>query len=392
MQRHRILCGDSTTMQGQERDIVFLSMVTDRASARTMADRKAGQRFNVAMSRARDRLYLVRSVARSHLKPADLKHKVIAHFDDPLPNGTKIVDASLIDRCQSGFEREVCKRLFDAGYRVVPQMKAGAFAIDLVVEGTDDRRLAIELDGDRYHGPDRWDQDMARQAALERAGWVFWRVFGSQWKADPDLWWRRLVKRLDDLGIAPIGSAAIREVYTEHRVLGAEEETAEAVAPSADERHNDDVTTGKQPMTVEDRTAAAEALPHLFSKAASADSAKVDQSDAAAQNVLSRRGPTDSPPARNSTQEAFFRLEDTSPEIVESGMAVTIYFTDTKNRRTVRISMNQDDPDDGVINIGKPLAQALLGAAVGETIEIEQVGGRREAIVERILTSVQAAE
>ena len=31
MQRHAILCGDSATFQGTERDIVFLSMVADPA-------------------------------------------------------------------------------------------------------------------------------------------------------------------------------------------------------------------------------------------------------------------------------------------------------------------------------------------------------------------------
>ena len=33
----------------------------------------------------------------------------------------------------------------------------------MVVEGNDDRRLAIELDGDKYHTPDRWADDLARQ-------------------------------------------------------------------------------------------------------------------------------------------------------------------------------------------------------------------------------------
>ena len=32
MQRHAILCGDSATFQGSERDIVYLSMVADSAN------------------------------------------------------------------------------------------------------------------------------------------------------------------------------------------------------------------------------------------------------------------------------------------------------------------------------------------------------------------------
>ena len=49
----------------------------------------------------------------------------------------------------------------------------------MVVEGANDERLAIECDGDRYHGPDKWADDMQRQRVLERAGWVFWRCFAS---------------------------------------------------------------------------------------------------------------------------------------------------------------------------------------------------------------------
>lgn len=79
----------------------------------------------------------------------------------------------LIDRCESGFERQVYSELVSRGYRVIPQVKTGAYRIDMVVEGVGDVRLAIECDGDEYHGPERWQHDMNRQRILERAGWVF---------------------------------------------------------------------------------------------------------------------------------------------------------------------------------------------------------------------------
>jgi len=219
MERMRIVCGDSRTMQGQERSIVFLSMVATPETARMQNTREMGQRFNVALSRARDRLYLVRSVSREDLKPGDLKLAVLDHFAEPMPEGHTYVGTSVLDRCASGFEREVCERLIDANYRVRSQVKVGPFSIDLVVEGADDRRLAIELDGDAWHGPEKWDQDMARQAALERAGWTFWRVFGSQWLSDRAYWWNNLVERLEVMGIGPIGAEASDDVFTECRVF-----------------------------------------------------------------------------------------------------------------------------------------------------------------------------
>lgn len=182
MRERKIICGDARTLQGQERSVVFLSMVAIPETVISQTTRDTQQRLNVAMSRAKDRVYLVRSVTYGDLKGGNLKAKVIKHFEDPMPAGRKIDGKDLIDQCDSGFEKEVLGRLLDAGYRAIPQMPAGAYRIDIVVEGADDRRLAIELDGDAYHGPEKWDDDMARQAVLERAGWVFWRVFGSQWR------------------------------------------------------------------------------------------------------------------------------------------------------------------------------------------------------------------
>ena len=39
--------------------------------------------------------------------------------------------AALRELCESGFEREVFDRLVLLGYRVTPQVSAGAYAIDL---------------------------------------------------------------------------------------------------------------------------------------------------------------------------------------------------------------------------------------------------------------------
>jgi hypothetical protein len=79
------MCGNAATFQGQER--VFLSMVACPETAVAQTSRIFEQRFNVAMSRARDRLVLVRSVAASHLKPGDLKLAVIEHFHNPMNSG-----------------------------------------------------------------------------------------------------------------------------------------------------------------------------------------------------------------------------------------------------------------------------------------------------------------
>lgn len=198
-------CGDARTFQGSERDIMFLSMVADSKNCHALSGLKYDQRFNVAASRARDRMYLVRSVKTSDLSDKDLRLTLLSHFNKPMVTDKEEAEV-LIDQCESGFEREVFSILTSHGYRVIPQVKTGAYRIDMVIEGAGDNRLAIELDGDEYHGPDRWQDDMNRQRVLERAGWVFWRCFASTWSLRKDEVLYELLARLTAMGIEPLGA------------------------------------------------------------------------------------------------------------------------------------------------------------------------------------------
>ena len=249
--RHQIACGASATFQGKERDIMFISMVACPQSKSALTALHFEQRFNVALSRARDLEYLFRSVTEEMLKPEDLKAKVIRHFQSPMPVTGKHAD-DLFDLCDSDFEQEVLRRLLDLGYHVTPQLNVGGYSIDLVVEGTEGRRLAIELDGDKYHPPERWGEDFARQRVLERVGWTFWRCWGSSFALNPEACMEDLVSRLTEMRIEPIGGEQIPTIYSEHRTFGPQasckkpsliepndkvkEETEEVEAITSDER------------------------------------------------------------------------------------------------------------------------------------------------------------
>ncbi|KAF7961430.1 hypothetical protein AWV80_00300 [Cupriavidus sp. UYMU48A] len=196
----KIAIGPPPVFQGRERDIMLISMVLapgDRAAA-SKADME--QRFNVALSRARDRTYLFRSVGETAFKPESLNARLIRHFRQPFTQDVRKVGV-LRERCESGFELEMFDALVQRGYRVEPQVQCGGYRIDFVVEGKEGRRLAVECDGDRFHGPAQWGDDMARQRVLERAGWTFWRCFASSFtrrreEVLADLW-----ATLDKLGI-----------------------------------------------------------------------------------------------------------------------------------------------------------------------------------------------
>lgn len=227
-------CGDARTFQGSERDIMFLSMVVDPSRSKAVSGNMFEQRFNVAASRARDRMYLVRSVKGSDLSDKDLRLTLLSHFDKPLVADNADA-AHLIDLCESGFERDVYTHLTKAGYRVIPQVKSGAYRIDMVVEGAGDTRLAVECDGDEYHGPDRWQQDMNRQRVLERAGWSFWRCFASTWTLRKEEVFGELVERLAAMGIDPLGALDRAPSLVEKRVWKLAPSEDDAVADAIDD-------------------------------------------------------------------------------------------------------------------------------------------------------------
>jgi len=65
------------------------------------------------------------------------------------------------------------------------------------------KRLAVECDGERFHGPEKVQEDMDRQAVLERLGWQFVRIRGSVFFRDEDRAMLPVFERLEELGIGP---------------------------------------------------------------------------------------------------------------------------------------------------------------------------------------------
>lgn len=220
MQRHNITCGDAREFQGKERSIMFLSMVIapNNLGIALGAKDTFRQRFNVAASRAQDRMYLVRSVDASQLSNADtLRKGLLGHFDSPFQQDEQRA-SDMRGNCESEFEKDVYDCLVERGFRVVPQVKVGRYRIDMVVEGHNDTRLAIECDGDRYHGPDKWEDDMSRQRDLERAGWRFWRCFASTFVRRREETIADLVATLTRHGVEPIGAeGAPQSIHVERR-------------------------------------------------------------------------------------------------------------------------------------------------------------------------------
>jgi len=201
--RRRVLCGDAAHFQGDERDVMFLSVVHTGGDGplRMVRDPDTKKRFNVAASRARDQMWVVYSLdQKKDLQPDDLRKRLIDHAEDPTAISRRI--RSVTARVQSEFERRVAEKLIRARYGVHSQWKVGTYSIDLVVEGAAGR-LAVECDGDRFHTFESLASDMERQAILERLGWIFSRIRGSHFFRDADAAMEPVLEQLEALGIEP---------------------------------------------------------------------------------------------------------------------------------------------------------------------------------------------
>ncbi|MCC6711970.1 MAG: DUF559 domain-containing protein [Candidatus Dadabacteria bacterium] len=219
--QRRIICGNPYSFQGDERDIIFLSMVAaENMRIGPLTKEADKRRFNVAASRARDQIWLIHSVVREKLNESCMRRRLLDYFMDPYTQienalGKNIEElrksAHLANRqiesppdpYESWFEVDVALELASRGFRVIPQYPFAGKRIDLVVEGNKSK-LAVECDGDRWHGLEQYEQDTERQRVLERCGWRFYRIRGSLFYSNPEYVLNSLWQELDELGIQSV--------------------------------------------------------------------------------------------------------------------------------------------------------------------------------------------
>lgn len=218
MERRRLVCGDAYSFQGDERHIMFLSLVAaPNMTIGTLSKAADERRFNVAASRAQDMMVLFHSVECNDLSARGLRRRLLEFFQTNRPPTIAGVQCDELERhaaqdnrgvvspptpFESWFEVDVALELLRRGYTVVPQFAFAGRRIDLVVQGGN-AKLAVECDGDYWHGADAYEDDMQRQRQLERCGWEFCRIRESVFRASKDFSLKRLWEALEERGIRP---------------------------------------------------------------------------------------------------------------------------------------------------------------------------------------------
>lgn len=230
IEERRILCGNASHFQGDERDVIFLSMVDSNEGdgplklAGEGADQSTKQRYNVAASRAKDQLWIIHSLDYSKdLKSGDMRRDLLEYGDNPqaFSRLAKTIEA----KAESPFEEAVGKSLAAAGYHITQQWEVGAYRIDMVVQ-YNGKKIAVECDGEQYHsGDEKVRADMERQTILERMGWRFIRIRGSEYYSNPEATMVRVINELINYGILqesmiePVANTTSSELLSQVKIL-----------------------------------------------------------------------------------------------------------------------------------------------------------------------------
>ena len=219
IENHKILCGNSASFQGDERDIMFISLVDsseENKSLRLVGEGVEGairKRYNVAISRAKDQLWIVHSIDKNSLKEGDLRKELFEYIDSLKEN---VFDKTAIENITaSDFENEVARHLSEKNYTIKQKWRVGSYDIDMVAI-YDDKKIAIECDGKTLnHTEEEVIANLEEQEILERCGWEFIRVRASEYFRNPEKAIKDLIIQLDDKGVYPNH----KEVYSDKNEL-----------------------------------------------------------------------------------------------------------------------------------------------------------------------------
>ena len=197
-------------VQGDERDVILLSFGYGKNEAGKFIKNfgplsKPGgeRRLNVAVTRAREAVYLVASVRAADMDlsgststGASLLKSYLEYAELGVDSlGRTIVETQ--SECESPFEEEVAAALIRHGLEPVPQVGCGGFRIDLALKHPSNPGiycLGIECDGATYHSSKTArDRDRIRQNVLEGLGWRICRVWSTDWVRNPQLQIQRIL-------------------------------------------------------------------------------------------------------------------------------------------------------------------------------------------------------
>ena len=203
--QRRLICGDAYSFQGDERDVMFLSMViANNAKFAALTKDSDIRRFNVAASRARNQMWLFHSVDLEDLNNKCVRYALLKYCleENELKEEIKSPQYLLLN----DFEETIERCIKESGYKITPKVKVGKYTIDFVVEtdlsldinGLNYKKIAVKCIGMSEDENYDWQKQYEMQMCLERVGWEFYKIRASEFYRNPSVVMERLSQKLNN--------------------------------------------------------------------------------------------------------------------------------------------------------------------------------------------------
>ena len=202
-------------VQGDERDIVFISMTYGPREPDGRVFQRFGpinsdvgwRRLNVLFTRSRKRMHIFSSMGSEDIIVGSTAKRGLQALRDFL----RFCETGILHKTEretgrapdSDFEIAVMAGLSNEGFECVPQVGVAGFFIDVAVVDPGNRGrylMGIECDGATYHSAKSVrDRDRLRQTILERLGWQIRRIWSTDWFKNPHAELQPIIRELNTL-------------------------------------------------------------------------------------------------------------------------------------------------------------------------------------------------
>lgn len=202
-------------VQGDERDIIIFSIGYAKNEKGKVVrnfgwlNQMGGEnRLNVAISRAKRKIYIVTSIMPEELYVDDLKNDGPKKFrkyleycwainDGDVANEKRILQSFVKDKSSNIGEdyvvddiaNSLASILAEKGLNVETGVGVGSYKVDLAIKDPDNKRylVGIEFDAKLYDSAMMTrERDVFRQLYLESRGWKLYRLWSNNWWHDRD--------------------------------------------------------------------------------------------------------------------------------------------------------------------------------------------------------------
>ncbi len=348
-------------VQGDERDAIFIGTVYGPESPGARVMQRFGpingvagkRRLNVLFSRAKQLI-----VTFSSMKSSDIVAEASANEGAHMLKcwleyaATGTLDGGLVEGKEpdSDFEIFVMKQIQAMGCVPVPQVGVRGYSIDIGVKHPSWDHgyiLGVECDGASFHSSkSARDRDRLRQEVLEGLGWKIHRIWSTDWFNNPSQQATVLRRAIDER----MGELKAKEKsFTQSTLI-----------------------TTQRPIII----------PEHSRKQQSSETKKNEiRRKIGNEEQLSFLNDVKSAPVSDVKQ-----LQPAVTNRVMVGDTVRVrYLSDDKRVVQLKISLEQSDISNGIINYKMPIAEAILDAEEGDEVEILVGSYLKPAIVEKIM-------